>query len=55
MEPDNRAESVEKQRAILEEQPLPAFEISRNGNGTEDIWWILERQDYPRLWWEALE
>jgi hypothetical protein len=20
-------------------------------NGTEDIWWILESQDYPRLWW----
>jgi hypothetical protein len=24
-------------------------------NGTEDIWWILEGQDYPRLWWEGLE
>ncbi|MFC1794229.1 GLUG motif-containing protein, partial [Planctomycetota bacterium] len=24
-------------------------------NGTEDIWWILEGQDYPRLWWESLE
>ncbi len=21
-------------------------------NGIEDIWWILEGQDYPRLWWE---
>lgn len=21
-------------------------------NGTEDIWWIFEGQDYPRLWWE---
>ena len=21
-------------------------------NGTKDIWWILEGQDYPRLWWE---
>jgi len=21
-------------------------------NGTEDIWWILEDKDYPRLWWE---
>ncbi|MFH1717241.1 MAG: rhodanese-like domain-containing protein [Planctomycetota bacterium] len=21
-------------------------------NGTEDIWWILEGLDYPRLWWE---
>jgi hypothetical protein len=23
-------------------------------NGTEDIWWILEGQDYPRLWWELI-
>jgi len=22
-------------------------------NGTEDIWWILEGEGYPRLWWEA--
>ncbi len=21
-------------------------------NGTEDIWWILEGRDYPRLWWQ---
>ncbi|MBL7186998.1 MAG: M28 family peptidase [Phycisphaerae bacterium] len=21
-------------------------------NGTEDIWWIAEGQDYPRLWWQ---
>jgi hypothetical protein len=24
-------------------------------NGTEDIWWILEGQDYPRLIWEFTE
>jgi hypothetical protein len=24
-------------------------------NGTEDIWWILEGRDYPRLWWEPTE
>jgi hypothetical protein len=24
-------------------------------NGTEDIWWIDEGQEYPRLWWEAAE
>ena len=23
-------------------------------DGTEDIWWILEGHDYPRLWWERL-
>lgn len=21
-------------------------------NGDEDVWWILDGQDYPRLWWE---
>jgi probable HAF family extracellular repeat protein len=24
-------------------------------NGTEDIWWINEAQDYPKLWWETAE
>jgi hypothetical protein len=23
-------------------------------NGTEDIWWINEGNDYPRLWWELI-
>ena len=27
--------------------------VGEMANGTEDIWWILEGQDYPRLWWEA--
>ena len=26
--------------------------IDETANGTEDIWWIDEGQDYPRLWWE---
>ena len=21
-------------------------------NGKDDIWWIREGQDYPRLWWQ---
>jgi hypothetical protein len=29
--------------------------IDETANGTEDIWWILEGQDYPRLWWELPE
>ena len=29
--------------------------IGETENGTDDIWWILEGQDYPRLWWEAVE
>ena len=27
--------------------------VDETANGTEDIWWILEGRDYPRLWWEA--
>jgi hypothetical protein len=27
--------------------------VGETANGTDDIWWILEGQDYPRLWWEA--
>lgn len=23
-------------------------------NGTQDIWWINEGKDYPRLWWERM-
>ena len=29
--------------------------VDETENGTEDIWWILEGQDYPRLWWEPTE
>jgi len=27
--------------------------LDETKNGSEDIWWILEGKDYPRLWWEA--
>ena len=26
--------------------------IDESDNGTEDIWWIDEGKDYPKLWWE---
>ena len=26
--------------------------VDETANGTEDIWWIYEGQDYPRLYWE---
>lgn len=29
--------------------------VGETANGTEDIWWIDEGRDYPRLWWEAAE
>jgi hypothetical protein len=29
--------------------------VDETENGTDDIWWILEGKDYPRLWWEAAE
>ncbi len=28
--------------------------VDESVNGIEDIWWILEGQDYPRLWWELV-
>jgi hypothetical protein len=27
--------------------------VGETTNGTEDIWWIDEGKDYPRLWWEG--
>jgi hypothetical protein len=27
--------------------------VGETVNGTDDIWWIDEGQDYPRLWWEG--
>jgi hypothetical protein len=27
--------------------------VGETANGTDDIWWILEGQDYPRLCWET--
>ncbi|MHC4432092.1 MAG: GLUG motif-containing protein [Planctomycetota bacterium] len=27
--------------------------IDETANGTDDIWWILEGQSYPQLWWET--
>ena len=29
--------------------------VDKTENGMDDIWWILEGQDYPRLWWERGE
>ncbi len=29
--------------------------VGETNNGIEDIWWILEGKDYPRLWWELTE
>ncbi len=28
--------------------------VDETENGTDDIWWILEGQDYPHLWWESI-
>jgi hypothetical protein len=29
--------------------------VGETTNGTEDIWWIREGTDYPKLWWELDE
>jgi hypothetical protein len=26
--------------------------VGETANGSEDLWWINEGKDYPRLWWE---
>jgi hypothetical protein len=28
------------------------MKVDETENGTEDIWWVNEGEDYPRLWWE---
>jgi hypothetical protein len=28
--------------------------VDETENGTDGIWWILEGQYYPRLWWELI-
>jgi hypothetical protein len=28
--------------------------VGETRNGTEDIWWMADGDDYPRLWWEPL-
>ncbi len=28
--------------------------VGETANGTQDIWWINEGKDYPRLWWEGV-
>jgi hypothetical protein len=29
--------------------------VDETANGIDDIWWITEGHDYPRLWWEMNE
>jgi len=29
--------------------------VDETDNGADDLWWIAEGQDYPRLWWETPE
>jgi len=29
--------------------------VGETANGTEDLWWIDEGRDYPRLWWESAD
>ena len=28
--------------------------VGETASGTEDVRWILEGKDYPRLWWELI-
>jgi len=46
--------TVEMQTAITYLEAGWDF-VDETTNGTDDIWWILEGQDYPRLWWEPFK
>jgi len=48
---DGTARTVANSRTFLEAGWDLVNEVD---NGSEDIWWILEGQDYPRLWWELI-
>jgi hypothetical protein len=45
-------------RTTAEMETAPTFVslawdfVGETANGTEEIWWIEEGKDYPRLWWE---
>ncbi|MCP4260639.1 MAG: rhodanese-like domain-containing protein [Planctomycetes bacterium] len=61
METSGQAESAGgEDKTTAEMQTLSTFIgagwdfIDETENGTEEIWWILEGQDYPRLWWELI-
>lgn len=28
--------------------------VGETANGTENVWWIFDGRDYPRLWWERV-
>ena len=45
-------------KTTVEMQTAGTFDwdfVDDTANRTEDIWWIDEGQDYPRLWWELNE
>jgi hypothetical protein len=29
--------------------------VGETANGGDDLWWIDEGRDYPRLWWEVVD
>jgi hypothetical protein len=60
MESSGQSSSAEGTGKTTAEMQIPStfFEagwdfVDETANGTEDFWWILEGQDYPRLWWET--
>ena len=50
--PDSTLDS--HSRSIMGRILLLQILVGETANGTDDIWWITEGQDYPRLWWELI-
>jgi hypothetical protein len=51
--PINKYGTPLTQAQMMREASFVGWDFAgETANGTEDIWWIDEGKDYPRLWWE---
>lgn len=51
--PDNRVGTPLTDAQMRQQASFVGWDFAgETANGTEDIWWIDEGKDYPRLWWE---
>lgn len=54
--PDNGLGTSLTQTRMKQQASFAGWDfVGETANGEEGIWWILEGQDYPRLWWELEE
>ncbi|MBL7186514.1 MAG: hypothetical protein ISS70_09320 [Phycisphaerae bacterium] len=54
--PDNHLGAKLSDEQMKEQASFVSWDfVGETANGTDDIWWILEGEDYPRLQWEQIE